>query len=148
MLSLRDVLKIIITTIIFLVTCSLYNYLLGKHLSSASHQLQNLLLSIINKESQLSYIHTAPNSSSTQRQNQLINWTLHLKFEVRFYFENCKELKPFNPLKWPGQNFSLQNQYDIKQTSDENKEKYLSGITCWFNTKFSELTLWELYGRQ
>ena len=57
MLSLRNVLKIIITTIIFLVTCFLYNYLLGKHLSSASYQLQNLLLSIINKESQLSYIH-------------------------------------------------------------------------------------------
>ena len=93
-------------------------------------------------------MYTAPNSSSTQWQNQLINWTLHLIFEVRFYFENCKELKPFNPLKWPRQNFSLQNQYDIEQTSDENKEKYLSGITGWFNTKFSELTLWELYGRQ
>ena len=40
-----------------------------------------------------------------------------------FYFENCKELKPFNSHKWLRQNFSLQNQYDIKQTSDENKEK-------------------------
>ena len=31
---------------------------------------------------------------------------------------------PFNSHEWPRQNFSLQYQYHIKQTSDENKEKY------------------------
>ena len=29
----------------------------------------------------------------------------------------------FNSHKWPRKNFSLQYQYNIKQTSDENKEK-------------------------
>ena len=35
----------------------------------------------------------------------------------------------FNSLsyEWPRQNFSLQYQYNIKQTSNENKEKYQSG---------------------
>ena len=33
--------------------------------------------------------------------------------------------------------------YNIKQTSDEYKEKYI-----WSNTKFSELASQELYGRQ
>ena len=31
---------------------------------------------------------------------------------------------PFNPHEWPRQNFSSQYQYNIKQTGDENKEKY------------------------
>ena len=31
---------------------------------------------------------------------------------------------PFYSHEWPRQNFSLQYQYNIKQTSDENKEKY------------------------
>ena len=30
----------------------------------------------------------------------------------------------FNSYEWPRQNFSSQNQYNIKQNSDENKEKY------------------------
>ena len=38
--------------------------------------------------------------------------------------------------------------YNVKQTSDENKKKYQLGIISWFNTKFSELTSQELYGRQ
>ena len=33
----------------------------------------------------------------------------------------------FNSNKWPKQNFSLQYYYNIKQTSDEKKEKYKSG---------------------
>ena len=32
-----------------------------------------------------------------------------------------------NSNEWPRQNFSLQYQYNIKQTSDENKEKYQLG---------------------
>ena len=46
-------------------------------------------------------------------------------------------------------NFSLQYQYNIKQTSDEIKEKYQLG-DYWLNlnTKFSKLTSQELLGRQ
>ena len=33
-------------------------------------------------------------------------------------------LNPFNCQEWPRQNFSLQYQYNIRQTSDENEEKY------------------------
>ena len=33
-------------------------------------------------------------------------------------------LLTFNSHKWPRQNISLQYQYNIEQTSDENKEKY------------------------
>ena len=36
-------------------------------------------------------------------------------------------VSPFNSHEWPRQNFSLQYQYNIKQTSDENKEKYQLG---------------------
>ena len=35
----------------------------------------------------------------------------------------------------------------MKYASDENKGKYQSGIICWSNTKFSELTQ-EPYGRE
>ena len=38
--------------------------------------------------------------------------------------------------------------YNIKQTSDENKEKYQLEVISWFNTKFFKLTSQELYGRQ
>ena len=34
---------------------------------------------------------------------------------------------PFNSHEWPRQNFSLQDQYNINQISDENKEKYQFG---------------------
>ena len=34
---------------------------------------------------------------------------------------------PWVCYKWPRHNFSLQYQYNINQTSDENKEKYESG---------------------
>ena len=35
--------------------------------------------------------------------------------------------EPFNSHELPRQNFSIQYQNDIKQTSDENKEKYQLG---------------------
>ena len=35
--------------------------------------------------------------------------------------------EPLTSHKWPRQNFSLQHQYNIKQKSDENKEKYQVG---------------------
>ena len=53
-----------------------------------------------------------------------------VKFSSHDFFStkwcNCctKRAKPFNSHGWPTQNFSLQYQYNIKQTSDENKEKY------------------------
>ena len=34
---------------------------------------------------------------------------------------------PFNSDEWPRQNFSLRYRYNVKQTSDENKEKYQLG---------------------
>ena len=37
------------------------------------------------------------------------------------------DTEPFNSHEWPRQNFSLQYQYNIKQRSDENKEKYKLG---------------------
>ena len=37
------------------------------------------------------------------------------------------DTEPFNSHEWPRQNFSLQYQYNIKQGSDENKEKYKLG---------------------
>ena len=33
-------------------------------------------------------------------------------------------LLPFHSHKWPGQNFSLQYQNNIKQAGDENREEY------------------------
>ena len=38
--------------------------------------------------------------------------------------------------------------YNIKQTSDENKEKYQLGFISWSNTKFFKLASQELYDRQ
>ena len=38
--------------------------------------------------------------------------------------------------------------YNINQISDENKENIILEIISGSNTKFSELTLWELYGWQ
>ena len=46
----------------------------------------------------------------------------------------------FNSQEWSRQNFSLQYQYNIKQTRDENKENISKGIIGWSNTKFSKLT--------
>ena len=36
-------------------------------------------------------------------------------------------LLTLNSHEWPQHNFSLQYQYNIKQTSDEKKEKYMLG---------------------
>ena len=50
--------------------------------------------------------------------------------------------------EWPRQNFSLQHQYSIKQTSYENLQKLTRGLITWSNIKFSKLTSQEQYGRQ
>ena len=44
-----------------------------------------------------------------------------------YFLKKLRMTLTFNSHKWPGQNFSLQYQYNIKQTSDENKEKYQWG---------------------
>ena len=36
------------------------------------------------------------------------------------------QLSSFNSYEWPRENFSLQYQYNIKQTGNENKERYHS----------------------
>ena len=36
-------------------------------------------------------------------------------------------IQPFNSHAWPGENFSLQYQYNIMHRSDENREKYQLG---------------------
>ena len=48
-------------------------------------------------------------------------------WSIRGQMHNDITINPFNSLGWPRQNFSLQYQYDIKQTSYENKEKYQLG---------------------
>ena len=42
-------------------------------------------------------------------------------------YKSLSGVNGFDSHEGPRQNFSLQNQYNIKQTSDENKEKYQSG---------------------
>lgn len=43
---------------------------------------------------------------------------------------------PFHSHEWPGHNFSLQYQYIIKQTTDQNSEKTINQvIIIWSNTK-------------
>ena len=51
--------------------------------------------------------------------------------------------QPLNSHGWSRQNFSLQYQYNVKQTSDENSKNINEGIITWSNTKFSELTSYE-----
>ena len=41
--------------------------------------------------------------------------------------ENLINLQPFKSHWWPRKNFSLHYQYNIKRTSNENKEKYQLG---------------------
>ena len=61
----------------------------------------------------------------------------------------AEEAYPFNSHEWPRKNFSLRYQYNIKQTSNENNEKILTGgFISWCNTKFSKLISQELYGIQ
>ena len=55
---------------------------------------------------------------------------------------------PFNSHERPRQNFSFQYRYNIDQISDNNLKNINLGIINWSNTKFSALTLWELYGWQ
>ena len=45
----------------------------------------------------------------------------------------------FNSHNWPRHIFSLRFQYNIKQTTDENKENIIKWIISWPNTNFSKL---------
>ena len=53
-------------------------------------------------------------------QNKDFYWTL-------YFTKNTVLNEPFNSREWPRQNFFLQHEYTVKQTSNENKEKYLLG---------------------
>ena len=44
--------------------------------------------------------------------------------EVKATMEELTANQSFNSHEWPRQNFSLQYQYNNKQTGDENREKY------------------------
>ena len=58
---------------------------------------------------------------------------------------------PLNSHEWPRQNFSLQYQYNIKQTSDENKEKYQLGDYKLIQSQILQTnitrTVWQTVGR-
>ena len=60
-------------------------------------------------------------------------------------------LLPFNSHEWPRQNFSLQYQYNFKQTSDENKEKYQLGDYKLIQYQFLQtnitITVWQTVRR-
>ena len=43
---------------------------------------------------------------------------------MEMIYKSLSGVNGFDSQEWPRQNFSLQNQYNIKQTSDENEEKY------------------------
>ena len=43
--------------------------------------------------------------------------------------------QPCNSHEWPSQNFSLQYQYNVKQTSDEKEEKYQLGDYKFIQTQ-------------
>ena len=62
------------------------------------------------------------NQSQISHQCFLCGWDRFTVFTLILMFN-------FNSLsyEWPRQHFSLQYQYNIKQTSDENEEKYQSG---------------------
>ena len=46
---------------------------------------------------------------------------------IRKYYVVCTVFWSFHSHEWSRQNFSLQYQYNTRQTSDENKEKYQLG---------------------
>ena len=54
----------------------------------------------------------------------LLWYRYHMLLSVKFCLQS---IYPFNSHEWPRQNFSSQYPYNIKQTSDKNKEKYQLG---------------------
>ena len=73
------------------------------------------------------------------RQNFLIKFLLKIDLNEALY---CITLNPLTPTEeWPGQNFSSQYLYIIKQTSNGNKDKNMDlRILNFSNTKFSKPT--------
>ena len=61
------------------------------------------------------------------------------------------ESQPFNSHVWPRHNFSSQHQRNIKQTSDENKEKYRLGDCKWIQYQILQTnmtrTVWQTVSR-
>ena len=64
----------------------------------------------------------------------IIQFDLILHISVKF--RKSPPAWPFHSHEWPGHNFSLQYQYIIKQTTDQNSEKTINQvIIIWSNTK-------------
>ena len=64
----------------------------------------------------------------------IIQFDLILHTSVKF--RKSLPAWPFHSHEWPGHNFSLQYQYIIKQTTDQNSEKTINlVIIIWSNTK-------------
>ena len=82
-----------------------------------------------------------------------------MKYKVWPEFKHNSLRKLCSKVKWKPNNvlsgrfisYNINNKshyhHSIKQTSHKNIKKYQLGIS-WPNTKLSELTSWELYGRQ
>ena len=59
-----------------------------------------------------------------------------------------KFVSTLNSRQWSRQNFSLQYQYDIRQTSDENKEKYQLGDYWLIQYQILKIHIIRIYNRQ
>ena len=67
--------------------------------------------------------HTKRKGSKVLKQGWMVHFTSK---DTQVWHMFCCHV-PFHPHQWPRENFSLQYQYNIKQTSDENKERYQFG---------------------
>ena len=65
---------------------------------------------------------------------------------MEVFLRKINPLTPMSDQNWITPYTEFWN--NIKQTSDENKEKYQLGDISWSNTKFSKITSWELYDKQ
>ena len=74
----------------------------------------------------------------------LICQTIHI-FMPRVFLSL---FQPLNSRQWSRQNFSLQYQYNIRQTSDENKEKYQLGDYWLIQYQILKILIIRIYSRQ
>ena len=74
----------------------------------------------------------------------LICQTIHI-FMPRVFLSL---FQPLNTRQWSRQNFSLQYQYNIRQTSDENKEKYQLGDYLLIQYQILKIHIIRIYSRQ
>ena len=78
-----------------------------------------------------SKIHLTCCQKKTKKQKQFLgnSTKADLTLTTSFYKKHYRYTVPFTiySCQWPRQNFSLQYQYNVKQTSNENKQKYQLG---------------------